>query len=474
MLRDEQWPVARLIPISSASGIEAQERRLASALLAVMQAVPEFGRSLLRPLGAPGNRFECFIEVPFRFGDRTVRPDGVVTATRGTKTWSALVEIKTAANPLEPAQMNLYLDLARELEFDAVLSISNQYVTAATEYPIEIDKRKLRRVALHHWSWVDVLTEAIVQAEHRGVSDPDQAYILGELIRYMRDPRSGAVTFEGMGSSWTAVRDAAREGTLRKSDPAAASVAARWDDLIRYLALSLTADLGTEVRQTLPKQERQPAARRQALIDALASRSQLYADLMIPDVAGPLSLVADVRARQVTASTILEAPRDGTAKGRVSWLLRQLQKAPDGLVVEAHVSRSNATLAEPLRRVREDPTVLYPEKGKELRSFRLSLGGNMGQKRDNSKGSFVESVTSMTERFYADVLQNLRAWKASPPKLRRTGDVEGAAEVVAELVGVDTDAVAEEALPGSEAPAGVSEVSTESEPPATSTEANDD
>jgi hypothetical protein len=35
MLTDEQWPVARLIPLSSASGIEAQERRVASALLAV-------------------------------------------------------------------------------------------------------------------------------------------------------------------------------------------------------------------------------------------------------------------------------------------------------------------------------------------------------------------------------------------------------------------------------------------------------
>lgn len=184
MLRDEQWPVARLIPISSASGVEAQERRLTSALLAVMQAVPEFGRSLLKPLGAPGSRLECFIEVPFKLGDHTFRPDGVITGARGEKMWSALVETKTAANPLEPAQMNAYLDLARDLEFDAVLSISNQYVSAATEYPIEVDKRKLRRVKLHHWSWVDILTEAIVQADHRGVSDPDQAYILNELIRY--------------------------------------------------------------------------------------------------------------------------------------------------------------------------------------------------------------------------------------------------------------------------------------------------
>lgn len=261
-----------------------------------------------------------------------------------------------------------------------------------------------------------------------------------------------------MGPSWTAVRDAAREGTLRKADAGVAAVVARWDDLVRYLALSLTADLGRQVRQTLPKNEQKPDERRQALVDSLSSKSELYAELAIPDVAGPLSLLVDLRARQVTANTVLEAPRQGTAKGRVSWLLRHLQKAPESVVVEARVARSSGSLAAPLRAVREDPTILYPEKGKELRAFRLSLGGNMGLKRDNSKGSFVESVTLTTERFYADVLQNLRAWKASPPKLRRAPDTtDEAADVIADLVGVEPDAVAEQALPSKNAPAEVAE-----------------
>jgi hypothetical protein len=63
VIPDEKWPVARLIPISSASGIEAQQGRLASALLAVMATVPEFGFALLNPPGAPSGKFEKFIEV---------------------------------------------------------------------------------------------------------------------------------------------------------------------------------------------------------------------------------------------------------------------------------------------------------------------------------------------------------------------------------------------------------------------------
>ncbi|MDQ3772869.1 MAG: hypothetical protein M3343_12405 [Actinomycetota bacterium] len=76
MLKDEQWPVARLIPISTASGIEAQERKVTSALLAVMSAVDEFGRVMLKPLGAPAGRIETFIEVPFKLDTRAIRPDG--------------------------------------------------------------------------------------------------------------------------------------------------------------------------------------------------------------------------------------------------------------------------------------------------------------------------------------------------------------------------------------------------------------
>ena len=70
----------------------------------------------------------------------------------------------------------------------------------------------------------------------------------------------------------------------------------------------------------------------------------------------------------------------------------------------------------------------------------------MGLKRDNSRGSFFDGVTRATERFYADVLQNLRAWKAAPPKLTKQLEHEEKAEEVAELIGVQREQVADESL----------------------------
>ena len=52
-MSEEHWHEARLIPISGIRGAEEQERRGTSALLAVLTAVHEFERELLKPLGAP-------------------------------------------------------------------------------------------------------------------------------------------------------------------------------------------------------------------------------------------------------------------------------------------------------------------------------------------------------------------------------------------------------------------------------------
>lgn len=53
------------------------------------------------------------------------------------------------------------------------------------------------------------------------MADPDQAYILGELIRCLEHPRSGALEFEDMGSSRLPVRNAVADRTLRQNNPGA-------------------------------------------------------------------------------------------------------------------------------------------------------------------------------------------------------------------------------------------------------------
>lgn len=442
MLKDESWPIARLIPISSASGIEAQERRAASALLAVMGAVEEYGRALLKPLGAPGGQIETFIEVPFKVNDVSLRPDGIIAVTRAGRTWGALVEVKTGNADLDATQVGLYIDLARHLELDAVITISNQMTSSSSQYPVEVDRRKLQKLALQHWSWVDVLTEAVVQKEHRGVSDPDQAYILGELIRYLSDARSGVVAFSSMGESWTAVRDGARNRTLRREDAGAAAVALRWDELVRYVALELTKDLGAQVRQQLATRERTPEQRQRSLVESLAVDGLMAASLSVPHAAGPLDLVADLRAREISASTQLDAPQEGRSRGRVSWLLKQLASAPEGLKLESRAAYATQTKAATLLEARANPECLFPDGDKDLKEFTLTLSRVPGLNRDSGRGSFSDSVLDLARDFYGQVLQPLRPWKEAAPKLTtRETPAQEVKERVVEIMPAIAEAV---------------------------------
>jgi hypothetical protein len=419
-MAEQSWHEARLIPTSGISGADEQERRATSALLAVLGAVREFNRSLLKPLGAPAGTVECYIEVPFLLGDKKVFPDGLIRVSRGTKSWTALVEVKTGSNDLATEQLENYLDVAREQGFDALITISNETPAIAGQHPTKVDKRKLRKVALHHLSWSQVLAEAVMQKEFRGVADPDQAWILGELIRYLEHTRSGALEFDDMGESWIGVRDSVVAGTLRATDKGIPTVVSRFDALLRFTSLRLGRRLGTEVVPVLSRRDlAEPTVRAMALTQQLAGTGQLSGTIRIPDTAGHLCITADLRAGQVTCHVDIDAPREGRPTTRVNWLLRQLKNAPDNTRVECMTARSRgSSSAELLRAARENPALLISDPTREIRSFRIALSTTLGTKRGRGRGAFIDSILTAVDGFYAQVLGDLKTWSAAPPRLR--------------------------------------------------------
>lgn len=425
-MTEETWHQARLIPTSGIAGAEEQERRATSALLAVMGTVKEFSKALLAPLGAPSGVVETFIEVPFMVGEKKCYPDGLIRVTRGSRSWTALVEVKTGKNDLQPEQLETYLDVAKEQHFDALITISNEIPAVAGQHPTKVDKRKLRKVQLRHWSWTYVLSTAVMQKEHRGVSDPEQAWILGELIRYLEHPRSGAMELEDMGANWVAVRQAVTAGTLRSADKTAPEVVARFDALLRYASLRLGRQLGTDVVHVLSRKETQdPALRAQTLLEGLVSHGQLTGGIRIPNTVGPVQLTADLRAGRITCHMDIDAPKEGRPTTRVNWLLRQLKAAPSSLRVEAFtVNQRGDGAAELLGTLREDSTALITDPKKEIRSFRVAMSVPMGSKRGRGRGAFIDSVLDLVDDFYAEVVQNLKAWSAAPPRMREAAQPE--------------------------------------------------
>ncbi|NQV20000.1 MAG: hypothetical protein HQ511_01140, partial [Rhodospirillales bacterium] len=200
----ERGERARLIPVVSDS---SREQRVASTFLATLSAVDEYGRGLLKAIGAPvgkSSRIETFTEVVFegQRNDKKYRPDGLILVRMGKNIWSAIVEAKIGNAQLSVEQVEAYLDIARAVGADAVITLSNQFVAIPTHHPLQIKKNKLQRVGLFHWSWTFLLTEAVIRESSKSISDPDQAYLLSEMIRYLEHDSTGVSGFDRMPTTW--------------------------------------------------------------------------------------------------------------------------------------------------------------------------------------------------------------------------------------------------------------------------------
>ena len=405
----EGWGHARLMPTFGIRNQQEQEKRATSCLLAVMHGVPEFGYALLKELDAPkAPVIETFAEVRFKDANgKTVIPDGAIVCRRGKKTWTCLLEVKTGAARLRDEQVNAYLDIAKSNGFDGVLTISTEITGSSSESPVSVDRRKLRSgTRLWHFSWWRVLTEAIVQQRYRGISDPDQEWILRELIHYLSSEASGAVGFEDMGDKWVAVRNAARDGTLRKGDAAARDVAERWEQFTNYLSLSLSQELGARVAVARPRNQT-TTARLDELVGGLEKRGELSSTLRVPDAVGPLTIRSDLRSRQTFVSVAIDAPREGRAKGRVNWLIRQLKQAPDDLLIEVSFPNVSTTTVAKLIEVREDPAPLYyvADTKREPRGFLLTQSNQWGR-------------SAVVPRVHLSVRPVLRRWRSTVTSCR--------------------------------------------------------
>jgi hypothetical protein len=395
----------------------------------------------MRPLGAPAGQLSAYIEVPFTTADeRACRPDGVVQTSRAGRTWTVLIEVKTGAAELDRQQVETYLDVARENSFDAVLTISNQIAPAPGTHPVEVDRRKLKRVALHHLSWAEVLNVAVQQRVHRGVSDPDQAWILGELIRYLEYRGSGALDMTDMGAAWVGVRDALAAGTLRATDKGLPQVVARWEQLLRFAAIRLDRELGAGVHVNLSgKEKADPSLRIAEQSKLLVNEGQLSGSIKIPNAVGPIGVVADLRSGRISVHLDLDAPGHPRSATRVKWLVRQLNDASDALRIDSYAANSKTSASAMLRNLRENPDLLIEDSSRALRSFRVAATSPIGAKRN----AFVDSVLGSIDGFYATVVQQIKPWTAKAPQLPKGG------LSAAEEAGLDiTPPPDEEASPG--------------------------
>ncbi|MFC7563932.1 TerD family protein [Actinomadura namibiensis] len=414
LAEDPAWQAARLFPVTGLRNDQEREARATATLLAVMAQVPEFGRRMTARFNAPAGTVQTFTETSFRHGDGRVRPDGVIRVARAGRIWTALVETKTGGNPLRREQIESYLEVAARHGYETVITLSND-LGIDGEHPLDLDRRRLRKVALRHLSWAEVAHEAHMLCHHHGVADPAHAWLLNELLHYLRLPGAGCQGFQDMGPAWVPVRNAVTAGTLRLGDKRAMPVAESWEKLIRQLCLRLSGETGVTIAPVLRRRRDGDAAvRRLQTVASLVERGRMSAEIRLPGAAGPVLVEADLRTGQIETTVEVPAAARARALTRVQWLLRQLTDAPPELRVEALGPGERTGPCELLANLVSEPGLLVPEAGAEIATFRLTLPTPMGAKRGTEESGFVRSVDMAMDRFHQRVLRALRIEAPAP------------------------------------------------------------
>lgn len=405
-----EWQRARLFPSVGMKSSAEQEMRTTSILLACMETVPEFGRSVLAQAGAPRGRIETFTEVRFTLSGDEVRPDGLIRVSRGGKTWQALVEVKTGRSELNADQIANYLKLAKSKSIDAVLTISRDLMASPDQFPFKVDGRMLKNVELKHLSWEEIVAEAAIVYEHVGVGDRVRSRVLEEMLWYAADVQSGMWSFDDMGRQWVKVREAVKHKTVSASDAATSDVCDRFDRLARHIALYLSAFTGQKITSQPPASRVDTVSRAKQLADS----GELFALLRVPGAAGPVAINADLSRSRIGCSLKTTAPRSGRTQTKVNWLTRQLASAPGELRITAHHSGSRVeSTSALLRDIREDAGVAMPPDGRDIREFTVTMEASMGSKRSGSENGFVAAMTGLATSFYSDVVERVRSGRDS-------------------------------------------------------------
>jgi hypothetical protein len=412
----------RLIPVVSDS---SKEKRALSILLAAMVSVEEFRRAMLASLGVRvGSRasLEAFTECALVGAEGPEdRPDGLIMLNLGKKQWRALIEAKIGSAELEAEQIERYAERAKSLEFDALITISNQFAALPDHHPVRLPKSLTKRIAVLHWSWMFVVTQAHLVLAKDGIESDDQHYILQEALRYWRHDSAGISTFDRMNREWKDLVGKVRNrAALNKSSPEVENTVASWFQEERDLCLLLTRRLGRTVTLRLPRAHREdPVLRMRDGCEGLVETETLGCEFDIPDAAAPLEVMVDLATRTIRCSMRLQAPADRQrGSARVNWLVKQLAKTdPAGTHIKAYRRGRAEESEQPLSVLRENPAALQPATTDVPPiAFEVFIVEDLGGRFAGCK-TFIEGIELVVPQFYERVGQHLRAWVPAPPKI---------------------------------------------------------
>jgi hypothetical protein len=419
----------RLFPTIRIGSVAEAEVRATAALLATLRAVSEFGRVLVKLAGGPAGKPDCYTEVPYEDRSQvppvTLRPDGLLVVTRAGKTWRCLLEVKVGNSPIEREQVEKYLQLAKQENVSALITISNEAAINGGPPITGLNKALVKGLTVVHLSWERLLSEARLLRGQDRVEDEDQQWILDEWIQYVSDASSKIIDPPSLGPRFSDLLAAAKEGNLAGAALAVKDVCGYWDGFLQKVADRLRADLHVDVSAAMTTAERQDNELRLRNLQSTAiGEGRLTGGLKVKNAASEITIDVLLSAKAVRFGIEVKAPSEGRQLTRLKWMTRQLAKAPPEALLHVQWEKklkSQARMAEALVDVAcltRDVTLQSIPAEAVPRSF--SIEWTQDLQKGKGKAVVLDGIMADLEKFYALVVEGIVAFVPRAPKLPTT------------------------------------------------------
>ena len=419
---------ARLFPVLSE---KSREGRCTSIFLSCLSCVHEFGEQMLKSVGQRvGKRANIvtYTEVTFA-GPDDDRPDGLIVLKVGKREWKALVETKVGNAKLDEKQLSAYVNLARENNIDAVITISNQFTWKPDHHPVNLSAGiKRTKIQVYHWSWWYIVTQAYLLISNTDIEDEDQHLILEEMLRFLEHESTGVKRFVSMPSEWKSVVQKIANGSpLQRKVDNLDNIVSSWHQEIQDIDLMLSREANVKVRTKLSRTHASdPAVRIKDDIAYLIKEHSLTATLEVPDAAALIEISANIKTKAISASMVLIAPDDKkTNAARLRWLLRQLYKSSEDthirlqdIHIGLHWPGRKPKTQHAWGRLNENPKIALGDNQNKVIKFEVSMIRHLA-KRFGQPRTFITDLEKLVSDFYENAGQHLRAYQPQPPQIQK-------------------------------------------------------
>jgi hypothetical protein len=403
---------------------------LTSIFLSAVRLIKEYRDGLFRDIKfSRGGKVYFYTEVAFAdFGK--LRVDGMILVVKsGVIKDAVFFEMKNKNNGIDPAQIEGYIAIAKQLGVKNMVTVSNEFVSDPTHSPIKIKVPK--QINLLHFSWTYLLTRGhllLFKNEHN-IQDQDQVEIMREVLVYLESSVSGVSGYTQMKPGWKELAENIRaQKPLKVSDAYIEDAVVSWYEEEKDMAMLLSRKLGVLVKPASKTKDSLKAD-----IKRLVQENYLTATLSIKNAVSDIHITSEFERRTVNMSIRIVPPMNKGVAARISWIGRQLgncskknpelfQKLYPNIWIEANIKFARDNLKIKLSEIGNLKEVVQ---GREVQAFHIVLINGFGAKFASNK-KFIELIEQMVLDYYEGIVQHMASWSRPAPRIasQEQSDIE--------------------------------------------------